>query len=61
MRVCQVNQQCFLILYRCMFRGKCPSDKLYTLNIIITCPSLHRMYVNGSSTIFDGEIYGKYI
>lgn len=35
-----------------------PSDKLYTLqDIIITCPSLHRMYVNGSSTIFDGEIY----
>jgi len=35
-----------------------PSDKLYTLqDIIITSPSLHRMYVNGSSTIFDGEIY----
>ena len=35
-----------------------PSNMLYTLeDIVITCPSLHRMYVNGSSTIFDGEIY----
>lgn len=35
-----------------------PSDKLYTLeDIIITCPSLHRLYVDGKVTIFDGEIY----
>jgi len=35
-----------------------PSDKLYTLeDIIITCPSLHRLYVDGTATIFDGEIY----
>jgi len=35
-----------------------PSDKLYTLeDIIITCPSLHRLYVDEKATIFDGEIY----
>ena len=35
-----------------------PSDKLYTLeDIIITCPSLHRLYVDGTATIFDGELY----
>ena len=35
-----------------------PSDNLYTLeDIIITCPSLHRLYVNENATIFDGEIY----
>ena len=35
-----------------------PSDKLYTLeDIIITSPSLHRLYVNEKATIFDGEIY----
>ena len=35
-----------------------PSNMLYTLeDIVVTCPSLHRMYVNGTSTIFDGEIY----
>ena len=35
-----------------------PSDKLYTLvDIVITCPSLHREYQNNTSTILDGEIY----
>jgi len=35
-----------------------PSDKLYTLvDIIITCPSLHREYQNNTPTILDGEIY----
>jgi len=49
--------QCYQTIDMCSAEN-CPAEKLFKLeDIIITCPSLHRLYINGSPKIFDGEVF----